>query len=78
MMFEATQPLNKKILEMEAAQYLRPQLTNWDQNFTIWEGFGYTLGFHDVWGHTASKKFLEMEAAQLLSWPVETKTLPYG
>ena len=27
---------------------------NWDQNITIVEGFGYILGVHIVWGHTAS------------------------
>ena len=40
----------------EAVQYLRPKFTNWNQNFTMWEGFLYTLRFHDVWGHTASNE----------------------
>ena len=41
---------------MKAAQHLRPQMTNWDQIFTIWEGFGYILRFHDVLDQTASKE----------------------
>ena len=66
MMFEATQPLIKKFLIMEAVQYLRPQWTKWDQNFTIWEGYWYIWGFHDVWGHTASiYKILEYESSPI-------------
>ena len=46
----------KKFLNMEAVQYLRLQLINWDQNFTIWEAFGYISRFNDVWVHTASNE----------------------
>lgn len=33
---------------MEAVQYLSLKLTNWDQHFTIWKGYGYVIRVQDV------------------------------
>ena len=65
-MFEATQPLMKKFLIMEAVQYLRPQWTKYGQNFTIWEGFEYILTMIFEATQPLMKKFLNMEAVQYL------------
>ena len=62
-MFEATQPLMKKFLIMEAVQYLRPK---YGKNFTIWEGFEYILTMMFEATQPLMKKFLNMEAVQYL------------
>ena len=58
----------KKFLNMETVQYLRPQLTNWDQNFTMWEGFGHVLRIHDVWGHIYWTVFIFKNILPQTSW----------